>query len=161
LRSFSQSLEISIYVDLLSPYFNLQMNIWHIENKVLPVIRLWPTDKENFQVTEKGTAGALLTNANYSIIDKKYAPILSQLSNQVSFHEVKIFDFVLKTAYHNYIELKIEHSITPGDIKDKNSEGQKIWQCGGEVFVSGELKDEFLKISTDDFTFTPGFQFFG
>ncbi len=126
-----------------------------------PVIRLWRIDNENFQVTEKGAVAALLTNATYSIIDEKYSHLLSKLSNQVSFTKVKIFDYVLKTEYHNYIELKIELSIEPDNIHTKNSEGQKIWKFGGEVFVTGELKNEFLKISQTDFEFDLGFQFFG
>ncbi|GAB2814850.1 hypothetical protein [Ferruginibacter profundus] len=137
------------------------MNIWHVSNKVWPSIRLWRIDNENFQVNEKGIVSAILTNPAYSIIDQKYSCLLSKLSDQVSFTKVKIFDYVLKTEYHNYIELKIKHSIEPETIQTINSEGQKIFKRGGEIFVSGALKDEFLTISRDDFDFDPGFSFFG
>ncbi|MGG9963684.1 hypothetical protein [Ferruginibacter sp. SUN106] len=137
------------------------MNIWHIHSKVWPSIRLWRIDNENFQVNEKGIVAAILTNPTYSIIDDKYSHLLSKLSGEVTFHKIKIFDFVLKAEYHNYIELNIENSISPDNIKDKSSAGKKIWKYGGEVFVSGELKDEFLKISRHDFKFDPGFSFFG
>jgi hypothetical protein len=137
------------------------MDIWHIRSRAGPGIRLWRNDKENFQVTEQGNVSAILTNPNYTIIDQKYSDLLNSLCDHVSFHKIKIFDFVLKSAYDNYIELNIKHTITPGNIRDKNSEGQKIWRFGGEVFVSGELKNELLKIDPDDFAFDMGFQSFG
>ncbi|MGC4099906.1 hypothetical protein [Ferruginibacter sp.] len=137
------------------------MDIWHIESKVWPTIRVWRIDNENFQVIEKGSVAPILTNPNYSLIDQKYAALMKKLSTQVSFHSVKVFDFVLKTEYDNYIELKVENSISPDNIHDKNSEGLKAWQFNGEIFVSGELKNEFLQLSPDDFTFNRGFQFFG
>jgi hypothetical protein len=137
------------------------MDIWHIENKNLPTIILWKNDHDNFHVIEKGSAGAILTHHNYSLIDERYASLISKLPTQVSFHKATVLDFVLKREYHNYIALDIVNTIDPENIKNKNSEGLKIWRFGGEVFVSGELKDELLKIGPGDFIFTQGFQFFG
>jgi len=137
------------------------MDIWHIENNPWSSIRLWRNDNDNFQVTETGRFASLLTNPNYILIDKKYSSLISGLPEQLSFHKVKVADLVLKTENDNYIELNIKNTITPQNIQAKNSKGLKIWSFDGEVFVSGEFKNELLKIGQDDFTFSSGFQFFG
>jgi hypothetical protein len=137
------------------------MNIWHIANKELTSLILWRTDNSNFRLTQRGDYNPLLTNSDYTLIDKKYSTAFKHLSDQVTLQDAKIQDLNLKTENDNYTELKIQNSIDPNTINTKDSSGLKIWVYNGNVFVSGDLKTELLKISDIDLDFSLGFSHFG
>ena len=137
------------------------MNIWHLENKNWTQLILLRTDKCNFRVVQFGDYKPLLGNTHYILIDKKYALIFKGLSKQLTFQEVTIFDYNLKTETDNYIELNIINTIVTSSIKLEDSKGLKIWKYAGNVFVSDDLKTELQKINDDDFVFTIGFSHFG
>jgi hypothetical protein len=138
------------------------MNIWHIENRNGKSLFLWRTGKNAFRVVKDGLYNPLLINGNYSLISDKYVNILSQLSNQVSIQNVSIFDYQLKTENTQYVELVIVNSITPDSINIENSSGFKIWGFNGNIFVSGDLKNELIKVDdTKELVFSLGFSQFG
>lgn len=60
----------------------------------------------------------------------------------------------------NHIELNLVNTIDTSSIKLQNSDGLKIWKYEDNVFVSGDLKTELIKISEDDFEFKLGFSHF-
>jgi hypothetical protein len=137
------------------------MNIWHLENKNFTRLILLRTDKDNFTVIQAGNFQPLLGNSNYLLIDKKYSDLFTKITDQVTFHEVKISDRNLNIENDIYIELNIANVIDAYSIKLQDSDGLKIWKYEGNIFVSADLKAELYKISNDDFEFSVGFSHFG
>jgi hypothetical protein len=137
------------------------MDIWHLENKDYTRLLLWRIDCNNFRLTIRDEFKPLLTNIDYTLLDKKYTSLLNSLSDQITLNDAKIYDLNLKVEIDNYTELKIHNTINPSSINSIDSNGLKIWSFDGEVFVSGELKESLLKINNFDFVFTLGFSNFG
>lgn len=137
------------------------MNIWNIQSREPTSLILWRTDNSNFRLTQRGDYKPLLTNSDYTLIDKKYFTLFKNLSDQVTLNDAKVFDLNMKTENDNYIELKIHNSLAVYTIDTKESSGLKIWEYDSYVFVSGDLKTELLKVSDKDLDFSLGFSNFG
>ena len=137
------------------------MNIWNIESREATSLMLWRTEKSNFRLTIRGDYKPLLSNSDYTLIDKKYSTVFKNLSDQVTIHEAKVYDLNMKTENDNYVELKIHNPIDMHTIDTEESSGLKIWVYNGHPFVSGDLKTELLKISIIDLAFSLGFSNFG
>jgi hypothetical protein len=137
------------------------MDIWHVENKTWTKLRLWRMDTGDFRVTEAGTYEPFLTNATYTLVDKRYSSVFEQLNNQVIITPVKIHDYLTKTANDGYIELKVLNQISLETIERLENSGRKAWVYNGELFVTSELKNELLQVSEQAITFSQGFSKFG
>ena len=122
---------------------------------------LWRTDNSNFRLTIRDEYKPLLTNSDYTLIDKKYSEVFKNLLDQVTMHDAKVYDLNMKTENDNYIELKIHNTIDVDTIGIKESSGLKIWVYDGHPFVSDDLKIDLLKVNAVDLNFTIGFSNFG
>lgn len=137
------------------------MDIWNLHTTSWTKFLLWRTSETKFRVVQHGEPLTLLTNSDYILIDKKYQSILHKLNGQVTFVPVTIVDQVRQLTFDNYLELKILNQIRIDQIKPVESNGLKIWQYSDQyVFVSSDLKQEFQKVSKDEFEFTIGFSHF-
>jgi hypothetical protein len=139
----------------------LFMDIWHVGSESWTRLILWQVDEQSFKVVADGTYESVLTNPFYSLIDSKYAPAFLNLSDQVTLQAVKITDHVSKTESGRYVRLKIGNKIDTISINNQNSEGARIWEYSGEIFVSGNLKEMLTKIDPNSITFSLGFSMFG
>ena len=137
------------------------MDIWHVEADSWTHLILWQVDEQSFKVVADGAYRSILTNPFYILIDKKYIPALLNISDQVSFHSVKIVNHVMRIENNNYVQLRIGNKIDTVSINTQSSEGPRIWEYEGEMFVSGQLKAELTKIDPNDFAFSLGFSMFG
>lgn len=122
---------------------------------------LWRMSPDSFRLTIRGDFKPLLTNPDYILMDKKYTPLLKTVADQITLHNVIIYDLNRKTEINHYVELKSTQAIDPDIINAVDSKGMKIWAYSGELFVSTELKENLLSISDTDFTFSLGFSHFG
>jgi hypothetical protein len=122
---------------------------------------LWRTENSNFRLTIRGDYKPLLSNSDYTLINKKYSRVFKNLSDQVTLHDAKVHDLNMKTENDNYVELKIHNQIDVDTIDTIESSGLKIWVYNGHPFVSGDLKTELLKVSDMDLDFNLGFTNFG
>lgn len=137
------------------------MDIWNLHTSSWTNLLLWRTSETKFRVVQQGEPLTLLTNSDYILIDKKYQIILNNLTGQVIFNPVTIIDEVRQLTFANYVELKILNQIEIEQINTLDSRGLKIWRYGDEnVFVSSDLKQEFQKVTNDEFEFTIGFSNF-
>lgn len=137
------------------------MDFWNLHTPHWTNFLLWRTSDTKFRVVQQGQPLALLTNPDYVLIDNKYQTILDNLPGQVSYRPVTIVDEVLQLTFDNYIELKILNPIYVGKIDDLSTRGLKMWSFVKEyVFVSTDLKEEFQKVTKDEFEFTIGFSNF-
>lgn len=137
------------------------MDIWHVENKEWTQLRLWRINSDHFRVIEAGTYAPILTNAAYTLMDKKYSSVFKSLGGQVMIAPVTIHDFLIKTKSESYVELNVLNDVRPETISTLDGSGQKLWKCGGNLFVSASLKEALLKRSGDDLAFSLGFSMFG
>jgi hypothetical protein len=136
------------------------MDIWHVENKDWTNLRLWRMDNGDFRVTEAGKYAPIVVNATYTLIDKKYAAVFEALNGQVLVKPTKVHDYLVKTENDSYVELNIHNDINPDTITTLDSSGKKVWSYMGNLFVSGELKNELSKIGGQEITFDLGFCMF-
>lgn len=136
------------------------MDIWNVQPQEWTQLILWQVDEETYKVVAPGDLRPLLTNPSYILIDQKYGLVFNALDKQVRCHPVKITDLVIKVEYQNYIRLDIQNTVDPTSILTQNSERLKVWRCNENIFVSGDLKRELMKISASDFSFSLGFSMF-
>jgi hypothetical protein len=133
------------------------MDIWNLHTSNWTNLLLWRISETKFRVVQQGQPLALLTNSDYILIDKKYQAILDNLIGQVTVNPVTIIDEVRKLTIDNYFELKILNQIETEQIKTLDSRELRIWRYGDEyIFVSSDLKQEFQKVTKDEFKFTIG-----
>lgn len=139
------------------------MNIWHVENRHHRRIDLWRLESGIYQVIQAGAYLAVLTKENYSLIDVKYTAPFLLISTEVTMRPAVIYDRLLKTDNHNYLELDILNRLEVDDdfhIKGLSA-GHRIWQYHGSIFVSSELKRELEAIdSYKELEFSEGFSTF-
>lgn len=136
------------------------MDIWHIDNKNWTSLMLMRTEGSNFIVIGDGEYEMILTGGRYSLIHKKLLDAFALLSGQVAFQHANILDPQSKAVNEDYIDLNIKNVIDVSSIGTLNSKGLKIWKMEGYMFVSGDLKNELVKIH-NDLEFTLGFSHFG
>jgi hypothetical protein len=103
----------------------------------------------------------ILTGGIYSVIDNKYKKIFTKLPDQVTIQKIKIIDLQFKTRVKNYIELKIQNKIDVQSIHTENYNGLRVWHYNGQIFVSGDLKNELIRVGGDELEFSKGFSRFG
>lgn len=140
---------------------NLTMDIWNIHTRNSTTLLLLRTDENKFRVVQQGDHVTLLTNFDYLLIDKKYKNILDRLSNQLTQKPVTIIDPVRQLKWDNFIEIKILNEIQHGRTDQIDGLGFRIWKYSNEyIFVSIDLKEEFEKVSANDFDFSIGFSYF-
>lgn len=136
-------------------------HIWRVENAEWTRLRLWRMDNGDFRVTEAGAYAPILVNALYTLIDKRYAPVLEALSDELVVKPAKIVDCLAKTENDDCVELKIFKDVNSGSINTRNSTGKKVWTYNGHLFVSDELKKDFSRLDDQAITFPLGFSMFG
>lgn len=122
------------------------MDIWCLNNVEYNDLVLWRVDEQNFSVVKAGNYMPFLIHENYFLSNNVYLDIFKKLCSQVSIKKVKLFDPILKKEIGGYHELE-------------DSDGIKIWRFNGNVFVSGELKNELNKVC-DNLAFSLGFSYF-
>jgi hypothetical protein len=138
------------------------MKIWNLSLLNWTRLMLWRTGETEFRVVQAGEPSALLTNADYILIDRKLKSLIEKLNGQVTYTFVTVHDNVRKKMLDNYIELKIRNEITPHSIDNVDGRGLKIWSFADQhVFVSNDLKAEIEKTTRNEFEFTEGFSHFG
>ena len=122
-------------------------------------IGLWRTAPDVFRVIEDGEYTPLLTNPTYFIVDEKFEPVFSKVKeDQLTMQRITIRDYQYNTEANNFIELKIVNEIEHNaDLKTIDSLGLKVWRFSGYIFVSGDLKEELLKIPGNELWFSQGF----
>jgi len=146
---------------LLAATFNRNyMNIWNVSNKNHTRLRLWRDDNSTFRVIQDGDYAEILNNGSYILVAKKFAILLEQWPDQVTFKAVKVIDYQFSTESENYIELEIKNLIDPSLVKRLDGQGYKIWKYDSNIFVSEDLKIKLTKISYELF-FSLGFSQFG
>lgn len=137
------------------------MKIWNLNLTNWTQLMLWRTSEKQFRVIQVGEASALLTNADYILIDKKLKSLMDGLDGQVIYTSVTVYDNVKDQTLDNYIELKIREEVSPDSIGKTNSKGLKIWHFANQhVFVSDDLKTEIEKMTNGEFEFSEGFSHF-
>ncbi len=139
---------------------NRKMDIWHICPEISSNLLLWRTSKKSFRVTQDGDYTQILSGGNYCLIHRMFEVVLLSVSEQVKFSRVVIKDHISGQVVEDYVELEIENEINPSTISILDSTGRKIWKNGRNIFVTGELKEEFVKVSTGQLQFSLGFSFF-
>ena len=146
------------------------MDIWNVDNiirkshqfiQIDRTVRLWRMDSVNFKVIEQGSYLAILDNAAYTLINKKYSPAFQEIPEQVSLTSVEIYDFVRKNEIRDYVELKFTNAIYPETINAIDSSGSKAWGYNGHLFVSGEMKKNLEYLASGELEFHLGFSMFG
>ena len=142
---------------------NPNLDIWNIRSQESNSIHVFRRSESNlFQVIRDGKYNPILGGGSCSLVDKKYEPVFSQVSNdQVTIQQVIVRDFQFNTEVNNYIELKIVNTVDLYTIHSVNSSGLKVWHYDGSIFVSGELKAELLKVGKQELEFSIGFSLWG
>lgn len=135
------------------------MDIWCLNNVEHNDLVLWRVDEQNFSVVKTGNYMPFLIHENYFLFNNVYLDIFKKLCSQVSIKKVKLFDPILKKEIGGYHELNVFNSIDVSSIELEDSDGIKIWRFNGNVFVSGELKNELNKVC-DNLAFSLGFSYF-
>lgn len=156
---FSSNDTITMAVDNL--IFSNDMDIWNVDSREWTKLRLWRINPNQFRVIEAGTYEPILTNPAYILVNKKYSSAFKSLDDEVEMTPIKIHDFLTKKCNEDYIELKILNDISPETINTLDSFGRKLWSCYGNLFVSGNLKEELCKLSEKELAFSLGFSMFG
>ena len=137
------------------------MQIWNLALKNLTTLMLWRTGEAEFRVIQAGEPLAMLTNADYILMDEKLKSLLNQVCGQVTYTSVEVHDNVRKLTLDNYVELKIMNEVTPDSINNEVSEGLRIWHFVNQhVFISDDLKKEIERMYKDEFEFSEGFSYF-
>jgi hypothetical protein len=132
------------------------MKIWHIANKGWTKIILLRTNENTFQLIQVGEFQPLLTNPNYTLIDKKYLALFSQFPEQVVLQEVSLIHKNSNTCNNDYCELKIMNTLIL-NVSESDDDEVKIWTYEGELFVSDDLKNKIIAIDKKAFKFNLGF----
>ena len=136
------------------------MDIWHVDNKDRTGLMLMRTEGSNFIVIQDGEYKTVLTGRRYSLIHKIYAELFAMLADQVTLQKASILDSQFKTVNEIYLDLNIQNVVDFSSIRTLDSKGLKIWRTEGYMFVSGDLKNELVKIH-DGLEFSLGVSQFG
>jgi len=138
------------------------MALWNMHAGNGTNMMLWRTGPHAFRVVEyKGEPGAMLTNYDYILFDRKYEGALRTAGAQLRLTPVTITDDVRKRVWRNYLEATILNTASAADIQNASPAGAAIYRAGeSNVFVSGALKETLQQVVGQSFRFNRGLSWF-
>lgn len=137
------------------------MSIWHITPKVASKLTLWRINETEFRVTRFDAAAPLLSSPSYILLDRKFEPVLKEMSGQVSWKEAVIYEPLRQITWDHFLDVKITNRLEAKTYDKQDATGLKIWVYGEKyLLVSDETKIALEKLDEGTLQFTVAAAFF-
>ena len=142
--------------------YNINENLYHIQNNETSSISLWRENSSLFRVIEFDRFLSLLTGSDYTLIERRFLPIFDELlANEIEIKPVKIYRKLTGETWDSYAELIIKEHI----IVDKNeirfNQECNVWQYKHHLFLSESMGTRINKMSKGSLILINGFARFG
>ncbi|MBC7865512.1 MAG: hypothetical protein IAF38_21230 [Bacteroidia bacterium] len=135
------------------------LDIWYLTNKNISQLMLFQSDEDNYSIVKDGDLQPIISCGKlFTLVNTELFGFLKKYFTNIDFgKEISIHDKQKKETAKGFFKLNIPDEISPQTISSMNSDGIKIWNFEGNIFISGDLKKELELAGFDNLETSLGF----